>query len=1670
MPTELDLTTTPEKPTGLDLTTSAEQAVGVAAAADGNPDAAAKANQLGRALEIPPAMVETDPEGFQKQLQQKQNADVINANEHVSDYILRNPQAAKVSQDDLPQLDNFTKARHVGPGAVLANAVDDVIEKLGEGFSGGYDYQEYARAAGLYQAGLGDDTALKAYEAQLHDQRELHGADFVAHSVGELAGMLASSAKIGAEAGVVTGAVGGAVGATAGGVGAVPGAVAGFGWGFTRGMATDFIAGVSGTIYRNADLAQAPTGEKIPEWAKQVGAVAGAAIVAPLMSLGPAASKVAGTLVSEAIVKMLGEKIVQTSLARGMGTVAKAGLTGGILNSGITLAQTLGQDAAKIFSGANFDTLLNSPKEWKELVSNLAHSFTTGALLFSTVAAPFVGVSRVVDGIRTKQAKSEAEGMDAAFDAAQESKTRERDPPSFEDFAKFDKKDVNIPGEVVAALREKDPAAFDFVPDIDKQVTEAATHGGDISIPSSKYFAYATPELHEAVREHIRGESGLNLTDVENLKDLEYKDEVQEGLFDQMDFAKARLMEPEAAEGKPARAPEVEAMFEESSGKIKAERKALWLDPIIVPDAAGVSKADFARYSKHIQELQRNLTDGAYRAAEREYKKQQTAEWRENTKTIAGQVESELRRRPDIMADQYLRTGQTPEGKLFKVKLDPDEVKLLLGDNKADLPKHIVGKKDAISADAMAELFGFKTGYDLVQALTDLEHERRQTGETPGNQLTRMIKTETTRRMELTYGKLDENIMRSAMGEAMDVAQVNVMLDELKAISPEEQLTREGVEGKVKDDFASFPTKKARDVRSFERLVAKSGLDAERSLLKERPNEAFVHKQNQLVNFLMLKEARQFVRDTNKLAKELDRLGDNRFIGSLQQDYVDQLHGLMMRLDIKVPRTPENLSEALKGVSLEKFIEEKQDEGKVIAAADFLTGSNLFGEKPMSQFTADEMRLLKMTVDSMVYNAREDKKVTVGESKVEFSELLGQAKENFERLGQIKLSAQPFIRGLNETTRAVDATLLKMEQLFDWVDHNDPNGPMNRAVFRPLKEAQHLKEDLLRDATNKISSIKTPKGWFKQLGKLTANGELAIEGKLAQLTRENMLGIMLNLGNKSNSRVLHEGYGWSPEAVKTYINRNATAADWKFVQGVWDTFEHFWPKVQEVTKRMSGVAVEKVPTKPIETPHGTFKGGYFPLIRDEYLSPVKVTKDSFHNQYYDPFVATGSFKARTGATYPLSLEINSIPWKLRQLVHGVAFREPVANALKVISDRTIIKGIGESFGPEYSKQLNPWLKYIATDGGSPDMVGKTWMKNLSETARQNAVVVLVGLRPSTALIHGGAALANSINEVGLRDLVGATADLMYRNPETMQRHWDWAMDASPELRNRSRNLDRDITNAMDKKMGQWKPFKAAAALWYMQLVSKLDLASAVPTFIAAYKQEVTRGLSHEDAVYSAEKRVRQAHGSSGIVDLSAIQRGNWAEKWFTMFFGYFNHNYNRLRDTGRIAEKGMEQLSNREIKAAVGSFGQVLNRSFWYLMAPALVHELVRPHGDPDESWGSFATRAIGLQLAGTMPYLRDAAHAYLYGMKPSVSPMGESLQGVFQPLVDIGKSMKDDGELSDNFLQHSLEAAGWVTGLQTKTTAGWGQFIWDSANGRAPPDTDYWRLLLEGNPNPKKH
>jgi Large polyvalent protein associated domain 22 len=1281
---------------------------------------------------------------------------------------------------------------------------------------------------------------------------------------------------------------------------------------------------------------------------------------------------------------------------------------------------------------------------------------------------PSPGVNPVIDQALIKETEIEHENYNELAKLVDESKTLERSPEAFKAFIDeaADGREIGIPANIIRELYgDKAASQFEWIPDFEKRLADAGR--GDVKISLADWLTYGK-DIRADFEDHVRlRDDGLTLDETDQLKKLAPE------TYTEPPVAKDLAQPLEEAKPPSEPIPEEASKADFKNARRIAKREQ-WLRPLFTgPEDVGMTAKEWDLYNRHVEDLDKEADQKVIDYAAKKIKQRQTAEWKRNETEVRDEVTDNLRWRPDLLADEFFRSGRLGSRQETRFKLDGNIIAEKYGEEFRDsLPRNSWVTKGGVDPGEAADRFGFQSDANMLDSLKQLEDERKDQGITARQQFDRLIEDRTAETMKKRYGDLGENILAEARDSIGTGGQARLLSDEVFALAKNqielpESFTHEYMEKQVKEQFGERNAIDASKPERFIRETGRAGRDAELALLAKDYEEALVAKTHQFVSLLNQQEAKAFKKIWDSTMKIVERFSKGAVVDGVDQDYTDQIHGLLNSIGTDVPRTRENLGRALE-VNLDKFVEEKAKEGRLIAPPVLPLGATIRPSKGsnLRPFTVNEFKAFSDTIKSLEYNGRREKQIQIGDRVESYEAAISEILQNIEEIKarnifpEKKLSDNP----IRTAARNLDATMLKPEQMFDWLDQGDPNGPFNRAVFRPLSEAEHWKLDTLRAMADDLKSLKQPRWWRRALKDPVENTTLlepsgVRQGEPMPLDRGAMLKIALNWGNKSNKSKLLGGFGWREEDVQAFLNKNMTEDDWKYTQHVWDVLSKLAPEIEKRTRNLSGVAVDIIEPQEVVTPHGNFKGGYFPLIEDE-LSKINRARTSS-----DMMDQTGLFrmmptanavKARTGKLYPISLALDDLPNRVIDTVHYLAFAEPIQNARKILTDPLVRTGISEALGPEYTKQTNPWLEHVSSNGGLRDESGLHWVYKVSREGRANVQTMLIGFNPITAMLHGGSAFANSLQEVGSKNL-GAfvkalpkapvdsfrdAVDYFFKSPENAQKMSDFVYEKSGEIRNRKLKLDESFQGMWQRSLGR-STMRTSFSQAAMSGVAYLDLWSAIPTWKAVYDGALKQGIAESDAIYMADKAVRNAHGASGITDTAAIQRGNEIWKWSTMFMGYFVHNYSRNRDTSRIA-LGQTDMDNW------GRIATVSSRTLMYLAIPAILHQALRGQSGKDENWVSWAASALLGQAGGGIPIVRDA----IYGMESgrgASEPVDNMIDGMVAPAKDAMHLMEGK-KVSPVWVKHAAEAPGWFAGLSTREIGRASQFMWDVHKGKEHP------------------
>lgn len=1072
-----------------------------------------------------------------------------------------------------------------------------------------------------------------------------------------------------------------------------------------------------------------------------------------------------------------------------------------------------------------------------------------------------------------------------------------------------------------------------------------------------------------------------------------------------------------------------------------------------------------------------------------------------------------------------------------RMRLSTEAIRKVYGkDGLEALPKGITSK-DGFEPDYVSEMLGFDSPDSMIRALQSLEGQQRELKAAGGKGSIRqhLIDSEADRRMADRKGELeDENAVKDEAiaalhsegraeqlavelrylrrqgaqalvsqgkkragteepptgGGVLKAAQWNEQADKdlSSAMRGSVEVTKpmlEAIRARVDQILAQKTTAEVGRFAQFLRDERKAAREVQQAILAKDWGEAAAAKQRQILAHILYTKARQASEEIEQGTALFKRLAGKKFFKAIDQAYTDQIHDLLGRFGFDSGRGEE--LQRGKTQTLEDFVRSKSEDSGIELQVDPVLFD--MGGKPKDDLTLSEFRALHEAVDSMQELGRGEKLISVDGVKRDLAEVVDEIVTQIRSLGERPKSDyyDPRDEGLTQAakdklfgvSRAIDASLTKPEAFFDQIDRGDPFGIMNRAVFRRLKDAQHNEDLWQKAAAGKLEdAVKAAgKGWRKALRQLVPDDPNLLNpetGRPMKLSRERMITLALNWGNEGQRQKLADGYKWDPRAVKLFLDRNMTKADWDFVQNVWGIFESNRPELDALQRRVTGVGLDLVKADRFSTPHGEYEGGYYPIVYDasrDYKSEAHAEKASvdtlFPTNYTRATTPKGSTISRVeGVKRPIELSLDIAPWKIGQVLHDIAFREAIMDADRLLSDGRVKKALDDVFGSEYRKTLPKWLKHVANSRNIDDRaIG--WVDKMISSARTSVVMVGIGFRAGTLAKHTMSALSNSIKELGPQWMLSGTRE--FYTPGKMKENWAFVQAKSPEMAFRLNAYDKDVRSNYEHLVSdnRYTAFQKAAQHYGHIAISYFDLGSAAPTWLGAYRKALSEGMEDKDAVYVADKTVRNAHGAQGITDTAAFQRAGGTANLFNMFYGFFNHIYNRQRTMFMQGAEGARNVKAGEFKAATKNFADVLATSFYYVAVPALIEAIVSsggPNEDKDEGWGAWAGKAILAEIPAGVPIMRDIAKAAIEGRDYEMSPLAHAMNTIIQGGRDIAKVASGEDQ-PPSLGKHVVEAAGYLAGLPTAAPFTAGKFLWDYGTGEADPQdiAEWYRGLTTG-------
>lgn len=942
---------------------------------------------------------------------------------------------------------------------------------------------------------------------------------------------------------------------------------------------------------------------------------------------------------------------------------------------------------------------------------------------------------------------------------------------------------------------------------------------------------------------------------------------------------------------------------------------------------AGMTPEAFDAYRGVVQAASDRAKDELQTKLLRDLTREREAWWKSEREKMRADVATEAGQQPIFRALAAIQKGTHPDGRPLVEGEEATPLKLAKADlvdrytpeeMKALRRRQLYAAEGGASPDVVAQLTGFSSGDELVKALL-VAPSMRET-----------IETATDARMRekhgdlLVDGRLPEQAQQAVYGEGRQ----QVIHAELKALTagmvkgtiPPAAVINAAAEARIAD-------MKVRDVRPGQFLMAarRAGQRAFDLLARHEDRVGAVQaKQQELINLALYREATKAQEATESAVtylRSFDGAAKRERIGKAGADYLEQIDGLRARFDL--------------GRLTLKEIDRRQSLAKWAAAKEASTGlplelpEELLNEARRGHYkdlTVDELQGVRDGVRMIEHLATLKNKLLKIKAGRELAAAAGDAVtsigEHSTGTHEVKIETRLPGSAGPRNIAAFFASHRKLSSLLRQMDGFKDGGVMWESVMRPLNEAADAEAVHNESATIALHGLFNDayKGEETTLYRTTFIPPIG--DSLSKMAR---LMVALNWGNEGNRQRIMDGRGWKEEQVHAILD-GLDARDWKFVQGVWDHINSYWPDIAAKEKRVTGVEPEKVEAMPVQTKFGELPGGYFPIKYEHELSAraganleAGFAEGVKQASYVRATTQRGHTEARVAkVSEPVRLDFGVITEHLQQVIHDLTHHETLIDVGRILAHKDVQDAIFKHYGAETYDQIKGAVRDIAF-GNTP---APGWYRTLN-AIRANTVTATLGWNAVTSLMHslqitrgmvrvGPGYVAhglvrwlssakNAENSVGW---IESQSDMMRLRWKTQQRELN-------EVRN-TVGLDRGKVSAAIHdtlaRAGVDPGSMPAIADSYFYAIRRIVQFAEIPTWIGAYEKAMADAANDPArAVALANQAVEDSMGSGQIKDLAAVQRAPMA-KLLTTFYDYHNAVYQQAYELVKNSDSPGKKL------------------------------------------------------------------------------------------------------------------------------------------------------------------
>jgi hypothetical protein len=496
--------------------------------------------------------------------------------------------------------------------------------------------------------------------------------------------------------------------------------------------------------------------------------------------------------------------------------------------------------------------------------------------------------------------------------------------------------------------------------------------------------------------------------------------------------------------------------------------------------------------------------------------------------------------------------------------------------------------------------------------------------------------------------------------------------------------------------------------------------------------------------------------------------------------------------------------------------------------------------------------------------------------------------------------------------------------------------------------------------------------------------------------------------------------GLSEEQIRFAIDQ-LSKEELNFLQNIFDVIDSLRPEIAELQKEVTGLDPVWLGPTPIVTKHGTFKGGYYPMIYDPFLSTqgemqLGATIGNLTEAGYEKATTPRSHLHERIEEFaaPVSLNIDFLLPHMAGVIKDLTHRKWLIDAKWFIENPRIRAEISSRLGPEFITMINDWIKRQVNTRSFGHMQSLKRFQKLVEGAANNFTVAVLGFK-SLTLIKQFTGIPNAIEMIGGKQgQLSGTRWFSYGYKEFVTnpiQSFKNIFDESGVMRHRITTRDRDLRRLWNSLIGKTGLLNEAKK-FSVQLIGYVELMVSGPAWMGAKAKGLSTGLTNRQAIHFADSVVELSQGASMEKDMSAIMsRTDLLARAVTMFHTPFSSMYSRYRNVVH---------QQRRLKDIPLTAGRVF--MLWlvmYTMESLLGGKLPDPDDDED-TWAKWAIQNVAIGPTSSVPILRDIsgpATSSIMGTKSfryRVTPLQDIVDTTLRTLSGTKKVIEGDKEIEE--------------------------------------------------------